>query len=147
MKRSNTKFETSITLSKENRDKLKKIKEENDFNTYNEVITNLLSAKQGLIKEYEIIEAPKTALILEHLILGADGVQLKRNTKEITYKELKSASIGQRYYPTKENAKYYYWQSAEVVFKTDDLVVLRLFDELQQEEFSTSNRLVGVEML
>lgn len=82
MKRSNTKFETSITLSKENRDTLKKIKEENDFKTYDEVITNLLSAKQGLVKEYEIVPAPKTALILEHLILDADGVQLKETPKK-----------------------------------------------------------------
>ena len=147
MKRSTTKFETSITLSKENRDTLKKIRDENDFKTYNEVITNLLDAKQGIVKAYDIIEAPKVALTLEHLILGADGVQLKTTTKDITYKELKDASIGERFYPQKENAKYYYWQSAEVVYKSADMIVLRILEEVQQEEFSTSNTLVGVELL
>lgn len=147
MKKSTTNFETTITISKETRDTLKKIKAETDYRTYDEIISDLLSAKQGYIKDYEVITAPKTAMVLNHIVLDDKGVQLQHYELPITYKQLKDASIGQYFTPNKTASKYYTYEAAKVVFKDEDFVVLRVFEEVMQEELSTYNRLVGVELL
>lgn len=147
MKKSTTNFETTITISKETRDTLKKIKQETDYRTYDEIISDLLSAKQGYIKDYEVITAPKTAMVLNHIVLDSNGVQLQHYELPITYKQLKDASIGQYFTPNKTHAKYYTHEAAKVVFKDEDFVVLMIFEEVMQEELSTYNRLVGVELL
>ena len=147
MKKSTTNFETTITISKETRDTLKKIKQETDYRTYDEIISDLLSAKQGYIKDYEVITAPKTAMVLNHIVLDDKGVQLQHYELPITYKQLKDASIGQYFTPNKTHAKYYTHEAAQVVWKDNDFVVLRVFEEVMQDELSTYNRLVGVELL
>lgn len=147
MKKSTTNFETTITVSKETRDTLKQVKEETDFRTYDEIITNLLSAKEGYIKDYEIITAPKTAMVLNHIVLDSNGVQVQHYELPITYNQLKEAAIGQYFTPNKTHAKYYTHEAAQVVFKDSDFVVLRIFEEVMQEELNTYNRLIGVELL
>lgn len=147
MKKSTTNFETTITISKTTRDTLKRIKGETDFRTYDEIISHLLSAKEGYIKDYEVVTAPKTALILNHIILDDKGVQLQHYELDVTYKQLKDAAIGQYFTPNKTSAKYYTHESAQVVFKDSDFVVLRITEEVMQDELLTYNRLVGVEML
>lgn len=147
MRKSTTNFETTITVSKETRDTLKQIKEETDFRTYDEIITSLLSAKEGYIKNYEVITTPKVALILNHIVLDGKGVQLKHYELEVTYKQLRDAAIGQYFTPNKTPARYYTHEAAQVVWKDKDFVVLRIFEEVMQEELLTYNRLVGVELL
>ena len=147
MKKSKTNFETTITLSKQTRDTLKQIKSETKYRTYDEIISDLLSAKEGYIKDYEVITSPKIAFVLNNIILDNKGVQLKHYEEQITYKQLKDSSIGQYFTPKKENAKYYIHESAQVVFKDYDFVVLRITEEVKQDEVEEYNRLIGVELL
>ena len=147
MTRSKNQFETTITVSKETRDTLKQIKEETEYRTYDEIISNLLSAKEGYIKDFEIITTPKVAFVLNHTILDNKGVQLQNHELPVTYKQLRDASMGQYFTPNKTHAKYYTHEAAQVVWKDIDFVVLRFMVEVMQEELSTYNRLVGVELL
>ena len=148
-KRSNTKFETTITCSKETRDILNKIKEGNEnINNYDEVIQHLLKSNEGLIKEnYEIILSPKVALQLETQELDKNKVPITRNRTPIYYKDLKESYVGKKYTSITATTGRYVQQEAEIVYKTDDFILLKITTVIQQDQLEQHTQLVGVELL
>lgn len=148
MKKSQNTFETTITLDKNTRDILKKIKNTNKFKTYNEVILNLLTAEKGIVsKDYNIITKPRTALCLESLILDSNGVQIKSEKLPILYSDLRESDVGKVYGLTKPAAEYYLHQTAEIIFKDSDLILLKIQVEIKQDQLDKHTELLGVELL
>ena len=149
IKRSNTKFETTITCSKQTRDTLLKIKDANDnLKTYDEVIQRLLFANEGLLNEnFEIIPAPTVAMELESHELNADNVPINTVKQPIYYADLKESNVGKVYSTEQILSERYVFQTAEIIYKTRDFILLKVNTLIKQEQLEQHIELVGVELL
>lgn len=148
-KRSNTKFETTITCSKETRNTLLKIKAANEnLKTYDEVIQRLLFANEGLLNEdYEIIHAPTIAMELESHELNEDNVPVTTVKQPIYYADLKKSNVGKVYSTEQILSERYVFQTAEIIYKTNDFILLKVNTLVKQEQLEEYSELVGVELL
>ena len=141
-------YRTSITVSKETRNMLKEIKKKNDeYNNYNDIISDLLSTKEGLIKEYEIIKRPQTAMVLNYIPIDESGVQINHFELGIKYSQLRNGYVGQIFSPIKGEYDNYIHESAKIIWKDDELVVLKITEEVKQKEMNIYNYLVGIDLL
>ena len=148
MKRSQQKFETSITLSTSTRDKLKKIRDTNEeYKTYDEVITDLLDSKQGFVDNYEVIKKPRVALIVNSIAIKESGEGHSFDALKVYYDDLKQAPVGKVYSPKTPDTEFYSVETAEVIYKTDDFILVRIHETLQLDQLQEFDSLVGVELL
>lgn len=148
MKKTNTAFETTITTSKETRDALNKIKEKNNLKNYDNVINRLLTANEGVVsKDYEIIYAPKIALILESHVLDENNVPANTVKQPIYYSDLKQSQVGKVYSTDNVLSERYVFQTAEIVYKTNDFILLKVDTLIKQDQLEQHIELVGVELL
>lgn len=148
MKKTNTAFETTITTSKETRDALNKIKEKNNLKNYDNVINRLLTANEGVVsKDYEIIYAPKIALILESHELSEDNVPVTTVKQLIYYADLKESNVGKVYSTDNVLSERYVFQTAEIIYKTNDFILLKVDTLIKQDQLEQHIELVGVELL
>ena len=148
-KRSNTKFETTITCSKQTRETLLKIKDANDnLKTYDEVIQQLLYANEGLLNDkFEIIPAPTVAMELESHELSEDNVPVTTVKQPIYYADLKESNVGKVYSTEQILSERYVFQTAEIVYKTNDFILLKVNTLIKQEQLEQHIEFVGVELL
>ena len=148
MKRTNTAFETTITTSKETRDILNKIKEKNNLKNYDNVINRLLTANEGVVsKDYEIIYAPKIALTLESHVLDENNVPANTVKQPIYYSDLKQSQVGKVYSTENVLSERYVFQTAEIVYKSTDFILLKVKTLIKQDQLEEYSELVGVELL
>ena len=148
MKKTNTAFETTITTSKETRDILNKIKEKNNLKNYDNVINRLLTANEGVVsKDYEIIYTPKIALILQSSALDENNVPANTVKQPIYYSDLKQSQVGKIYSTENVLSERYVFQTAEIVYKTNDFILLKVDTLIKQEQLEQHIELVGVELL
>lgn len=130
MKKTQNKFETSITLDTSTRDTLKMIKEKNGFRTYNEVLLNLLDAKQGYLNELKVIKRPQVAFTLTMLLFNKDGVQVNDYTTPVTYKELKTSEVGDQFgFKQSDTKSDYVNETCTVLYSDGDLVIVKVDGE------------------
>ena len=133
MKKTKNKFETSITLDKDTRDTLKEIKEKNGFRTYNEVLLNLLDAKQGYMQEMEIIRRNQIAFNLKTILLNSDGIQLDTKITPITFKELATKPVGEEFGVKNISITTDYTnETCTLLFREGSLVIVKIDGETKQ---------------
>lgn len=133
MKKSKNKFETSITLDKSTRDTLKEIKEKNGFRTYNEVLLNLLDAKQGYIQELKIIKREEVAFTLQTILLNKDGVQLDKQETPVTFKDLLYSRVGTEFGLGRLKTKSDYTsENCKLLHREGALAIVKICGETKQ---------------
>lgn len=133
MKKTKNKFETSITLDKSTRDTLKEIKEKNGFRTYNEVLLNLLDAKQGYINKMQIIRRNQIAFNLKTILLNQDGVQGDTRISPVTFKDLANKPVGTVFGVKKVTIDIDYTnETCTLLFREGSLVIVRINGETKQ---------------
>ena len=148
VKRSQSKFETTITLANETKKKLEKIKRANDCKTYDETIQEILAAKQGLIDEdFEILQKPRIAIILKSIELKPDGSSYVFEEYEIYYSDLKNAEINREYSPSIPKSENYHIQTAKIIYKNDDLILIQINEIIKTDQINEFNDIIAIELL
>lgn len=127
MKKTQNKFETSITLDTDTRDTLKMIKERNGFRTYNEVLLNLLDAKQGYINDLKIIQRQQVAFTLTMLLFDKQGVQTDSHKTEVTFQDLRNSNTGDVFgVKLIDIDSGYVNETCRVLYSDGDLVIVKV---------------------
>lgn len=127
-----------------------KIKSVGDFKSLSDVVEHLI---EGATDEYNVISRPQVAIVLESYGYGnfnPDGgcECFESNEVKITYKNLKESEVGEKFYCYASNFTYFYDEVAEVIAKTDDLVIVKVtgIEEMPTGETIT-HQVYGVSLL
>ncbi len=137
---------TSIQVTKDLKEQLGKIKEANNYNSYQEAIEQLIKDNVS-VKEYEVIHREPIALTLKCIELDDRGSGYLYNQKEISYHELKKADIGDIFSPKLCETEYYIFKKATVIYKDNSFVLLKTYEVLKTpEEYGSFNELIGVDL-
>lgn len=149
MKKTKNKFETSITLDKSTRDTLKEIKEKNGYGTYNEVLLDLIDAKQGYMNELEVIKRPQVAFNLQMLLLNKDGIQVDSHETPVTFKELIFSEVGDEFGCQLDNiSSDYVNETCKILYRDNNLTIVMITGETKHSNnIEHYNHIFAVDLL
>ena len=124
---------TTLSLKESTKEKLDSFKGEN---TYEKAIDKLLDLAGGaLLDDIREIKRPQVAFELTTILYSSSGDTVSsysREDKGITFKELSQSEVGDKFYsPDDMNNMYYYVERAEVIFKDENSVLVRVTCERQ----------------
>ena len=142
----NSKYNSSISIKNETREKLMKFRDENNLESYDQAINELMSAKQGYIKEYSIIHKKQVALTLYSKLFGKNN-EIVFDEVDIFYDDLVSSDIGRKYCTRKPGSSNYSVEVATIIHKSDNFVLLKIDEEVCFGQIRRFTTLVGVELL
>ena len=124
---------TTLSLKESTKEKLDSFKGEN---TYEKAIDKLLDLAGGtLLDDIREIKRPQVAFELTTILYSSNGDTVSSYSREdngITFKELSQSEVGDKFYsPDDMNNMYYYVERAEVIFKDENSVLVRVTCERQ----------------
>lgn len=124
---------TGISIKESSKEKLDSLKGEND--TYEDVINRLLVSEEGSIKK-DIVEIKhhKIAFNLEHQGFTKEGFESESHERNISYLELADVEVGDVFEPLRTDDEYYIHEKAEVLFKDDKSLFIRVTVEINREK-------------
>lgn len=123
----NTGQYTSITVTKDTREELNMIKGVGE--SYSDVIKELIKLHAGVIVDnVKEVERPQVALELQNKGLGGNNASEVYETTHtlVTFKDLSESEVGDKFETEYLNYEYSIDEEAEVIFKDEDSVLLRL---------------------
>ena len=138
-----------IKVKDETHQKLMEIKNIMDYNSIDETIDNLIL---GAVDEYNVISREPVALTLTYLGFNVinyengDAEPSDSNSYDITFKELNESKVGDKFVVDAMNYTYYIEESAKVIYKETNFVVLKIesYDSLED---SLTYNLVGITLM
>ena len=137
---------TSIQVTKDLKEQLGKIKDANNYKSYQEAIEQLIEGNVSA-KEYEVIHRDPIALTLECVELDETGNGYLYDKKEISYQELKNAQNGDIFAPQLSETEFFMFQNATVVYMDNSFVLLKIHEVLKTpNEYKSFNELLGVDL-
>lgn len=123
---------TGLTLRKETKEKLNEFKGDN---SYEKAIDTLLDLAGGtLLDDIKEIKRQQVAFELTTILYSSNGDTISsysREDKGITFKELSQSEVGDKFYSPEMNNMYYYSEWAEIIFKDENSVLVRVTCERQ----------------
>ena len=121
---------TGLTLKKETKEKLNEFKG-ND--SYEKAIDKLLNLAGGvIIDDIEEIKRPQIAFELLSIGYAGNEDNLKEQVMQntiVTFKELSQAKVRDKFYSPDINNMYYHSEWAEIIFKDENSVLIRVITE------------------
>ena len=92
------------------------------------------------IKEIKKIEREQTAFSLQYKGFDAHGNRIEFDEVDVRFKDIRDSVVGDEFLPRTTNLQNYYLESAEIIFKTDEDVIVRIcsedyFDDEYTESF------------
>lgn len=121
---------TTLSLKESTKEKLDSFKGEN---TYEKAIDKLLDLAGGtLLDDITEIKRPQVAFELSSIGYGGNEDNLEVYSREntvITFKELSQAKVWDKFYSPDNNNMYYYEEWAEIIFKDENSVFVRVISE------------------
>ena len=139
-------YETSIPVNKEIRNKIRELRDNGDYNGYEDVLNDLIQLKEGYIKNYHTIKRPKVALEIHSISFDENGSGHRYDTREIYFNDLKESTVGTVFSPTKPESDYYSIETAEILYKNNDFVALGIREITESDHHEKFYTLLGVEL-
>lgn len=138
-----------LKVSEETHGKLMQIKNAGDYSSIDDVLSHLI---KGNVNEYDIISREQTAVTISYVGYGNVDYENRsaepwdETSRNITFMELYDAHVGDKFNVEPLNYTYYQEESAEVIFKEDNFIVLKIseYDSLVEHHY---DYLVGVNLL
>lgn len=112
---------TTIQISNQTKEKLVELKGKLTYDEYiNKMINQLHDGSN--VNDIHEIRREQIALTLEHSNINGNPI----NEYDITFKKLNESEIGSIFEPAYSNNNYFTHQSAEIIFKDNFTVLLRV---------------------
>ena len=138
-----------LKVSEDTHKKLMQIKRAGDYSSIDDVLSHLI---EGTVNEYDVISREQTAITISYVGYGNVNIEngsaepFDETSRNITFLELYDSQVGDKFDVEPLNYTYYQEESAEVIFKEDNFIVLRIseYDSLVEYHY---DYLVGVNLL
>lgn len=91
------------------------------------------------------IERDPVAIKLDYNGFDANGGRIEFNELNIRFKDIKNATVGDKFTPEEGNLQNYYLESAEIMCKTDEDAIIRIcFAEAYNDTYDESYDMIHV---
>ena len=137
---------TSIQVTQDLKEQLGKIKDANNYNSYQEAIEQLIKDNTNT-NNYTVISREKIAISLRCIQIDEKGNGYLFNEYNVSYFELKNAGLNDLFSPKLCDGEHYLFKTGKVIYKDENFVLLKINEVVNTpDECNEYHELVGIDL-